>query len=158
MKTPLCLSLLMILACGDDDRPGGMDSGPGTDSAVADTSVADTAVADTAVADTAVGEDAGDVMNFLGQVCGEGLPECPAEHTCTITPLPMGSTTQGYCSPNCATTDDCTNGYAGPGRPSCFFAPQCAISCDVPMGAGQCPEGLTCLPTGGPTSACGVAM
>ncbi|MEM1023000.1 MAG: hypothetical protein AAGD10_10045 [Myxococcota bacterium] len=95
-------------------------------------------------------------VNALGQLCGDGLPECPADHTCATPPLVGASATQGYCTPICAGNPDCTDGYDGPGRPSCFTAPECVISCDNPMAAGECPDGLTCLPTGGPTSACGV--
>ncbi|MEO1234660.1 MAG: hypothetical protein AAFZ18_37795 [Myxococcota bacterium] len=100
----------------------------------------------------------GVAANVLGQLCGEGEPDCPANHTCAIFPLVGGSTTKGYCTPVCQTTDDCTADYMGPGSPSCFRAPECSISCTTPMASGECPPGLTCLPTGGPTSACGVAQ
>ncbi|MEM6959627.1 MAG: hypothetical protein AAF411_17870 [Myxococcota bacterium] len=94
--------------------------------------------------------------NALGQVCTT-VSDCPADHNCAMPPLVGGSMTQGYCSPNCSDAAACTTGYTGPGRPSCFLMPACTISCDTPNAPGECPDGLTCLPTGGPTSACGVA-
>jgi hypothetical protein len=92
-------------------------------------------------------------VNPLGQLCGEGLPECPAPTSCEIQPFPDGSTTQGYCSPVCTTPSECTDGYEGPGDPTCYGG-ACVFSC---ADASECPDGLACLETGGPTLACGVA-
>lgn len=88
--------------------------------------------------------------------CGGGLGDCPAGQECFSPPLPNGSTTQGYCTPSCSVEADCTDGYFGPGEASCFTPPNCLISCSQAYQDGTCPEGLTCIPTGGPTNACGV--
>ncbi|MEM6925792.1 MAG: hypothetical protein AAF602_02590 [Myxococcota bacterium] len=88
--------------------------------------------------------------------CGDGLPDCPDGQSCYSPPLPDGSQTQGYCTPACSVDEDCTDGFSGPGDPSCFNPPACLISCDSAFMDGTCPEGLTCLPTGGPTNACGI--
>lgn len=118
--------LLLLAACGDGDAE---------------------------TPDAGVDEGMPMTVNALGELCSAD-GDCPADHSCVIPPLPSGSTTDGYCSPNCATTDDCTDGYEGPGSISCFMPPSCFISCGSD---DDCPTGLTCLPTGGPTSACGVA-
>lgn len=104
------------------------------------------------------GTDGTEVMgdNLWGDVCGEGEEDCPTDLNCVFPPLPDQSTTVGYCSPTCGSTEDCTDGFFGPGRASCFAEPDCVISCDEAFTDGTCPEGLTCMPTGGPTNACGV--
>ncbi|MEO0326029.1 MAG: hypothetical protein AAF447_23975 [Myxococcota bacterium] len=127
-RTLLVLPLVLLLACGDDD---------GTATATS--------------MDMTTGG-----TNALGQLCGDGEPDCPADHGCVVFSLIGGSATQGYCSPLCENDADCNEGFAGPGSASCFRSPECAISCTTPMSPGECPAGLTCLPTGGPTSACGV--
>ena len=94
--------------------------------------------------------------NEWAQLCGSDLPDCPADQNCFMAPVPDGSTTQGYCSPSCQVDADCTDGFVGPGTALCFNPPNCLIDCLMAYGDNQCPEGLTCLPTGGPTNACGV--
>lgn len=94
--------------------------------------------------------------NDWAAVCGTGHPDCPADQECVFPPLPDGSTTEGYCSPVCSADSQCTDGFEGPGRAACFIPPACLISCDQAYADGTCPVGLTCLPTGGPTNACGV--
>lgn len=127
--------LLLTVACsGDDDDP----------------TPTETAV----TAETGTPAPTGD--NAWGAPCGDGLPDCPADQTCYSPPLPMGSTTQGYCTPVCAVDADCTEAFFGPGSASCFVAPNCLISCDRAFTDNTCPEGLTCIPTGGPTNACGI--
>lgn len=91
--------------------------------------------------------------NPLGQVCGDGLAQCPAPTDCVIQPLIGGSETEGYCSPACTLPAECTEGYTGPGETTCYGG-TCVFTCATD---DECPEGLSCLPTGGPTSACGVA-
>ncbi|MEN0067365.1 MAG: hypothetical protein AAGA48_34865 [Myxococcota bacterium] len=113
-------------------------------------------------AETAETADPGTTMpaptgdNEWAAPCGDGLPDCPADQTCYMPPLPDGSTTQGYCSPSCSEDAECTDGFFGPGTATCFVPPFCLISCDQAFGEDLCPEGLTCLPTGGPTNACGI--
>lgn len=94
--------------------------------------------------------------NEWAQLCGDGLAKCPADHHCFMAPVPAGSSTQGYCSPDCSVDTDCTDGFVGPGTALCFSPPDCLIDCLQAYGDDQCPKGLTCLPTGGPTNACGV--
>lgn len=108
-----------------------------------------------AVATGCGGDDGmtGDGGNALGVRCGPDQPDCPADHTCVVQPVPDGSGMQGYCSPVCVDDVDCTEGYAGPGDPVCFSNDECTIVC-----SDMCPEGLTCLPTGGPTDVCAVEM
>jgi hypothetical protein len=102
--------------------------------------------------DAAAGE------NALGVPCGESQPDCPAGHTCAILGLPDGSDTMGYCTPACTEDADCMEGFTGPGSASCFRDMECVVSCETEGGTdGVCPAGLTCLSTGGPTFACGVA-
>jgi hypothetical protein len=91
--------------------------------------------------------------NPLGQPCGDGLPECAAPTDCVIQPLIGGSETQGYCSPACTMPNECTDGYEGPGETTCYGG-TCVFTC---ASDDECPEGLSCLETGGPTEACGVA-
>lgn len=132
------------LGCGDDD---------GT----ADTGTADTGTADTGTSADAAGDAS--AGNALGTPCDTANPTCPAGHTCAVFPLMGGSMTLGYCTPMCMDNSDCSDGYTGPGTASCFAMGQCAITCMMPNGTdGVCPTGLTCLPTGGPTNACGVPM
>lgn len=90
----------------------------------------------------------------LGQVCDtvDACPEWPS-HTCVT--LSVGSQVEGYCSPPCATDQDCRNGYDGPsgGTPYCVnpSAPNtCTIECDSPA---DCPDGLDCV-SAGPNSFC----
>lgn len=140
------LALVLCLStggCSDDDD----DSEVGDAAATIDAGIEDSGTMDAATGG----------INALGQLCGEGRPDCPADHTCAQPGLVGASTNQGYCTPTCESDSDCTDEYDGPGSPSCFLPPECAISCSTPMTEGECPEGLTCLPTGGPTSACGVA-
>lgn len=94
--------------------------------------------------------------NDWGSLCSTAQPGCPTDQECAFPPLPDGSITEGYCSPVCQVDADCTEGYFGPGSASCVPAPTCLISCSTAYADGACPEGLTCLPTGGPTNACGV--
>lgn len=100
----------------------------------------------------------GTSTNALGQVCRADEPsDCPANHSCVVFgSLVGGSQTQGFCSPACQTAEDCSEGYTGPGSVACFRPPQCSISCSAPGADDECPEGLACLQTGGPTSSCGV--
>jgi hypothetical protein len=87
-----------------------------------------------------------------GDVCATATPaDCPTDFTCEVRGAIGGATDRGYCSPVCGGDGDCTDGYAGPGDPTCLGS-ACIIVCDA-----DCPAGLTCLPTGGPTSICAVA-
>jgi len=125
---------VLLLACGGDDPP-----------------VETTPTAETGT--TAPPPVTGD--NEWADRCGDGLPDCPEGQSCFVPPLPDGSTTEGYCSPTCAVDSDCTDGFFGPGTALCFNPPSCLIDCERAYVDGTCPEGLTCLPTGGPTNACG---
>lgn len=98
------------------------------------------------------------VVNALGQVCGSPA-DCPQDppHTCVF--LTIGNANQGYCSPVCTVTEQCTDGYLGPatGIVECFTPndPQaCSIEC---TGPADCPDTLDCVATGGPFSFCTVA-
>jgi hypothetical protein len=91
----------------------------------------------------------------LGQVCGSpgDCPDWPA-HACVT--LSIGSQTQGYCSPACASDADCRNGYTGPasGTPYCVNPDEpntCTIECTSPT---DCPDALDCVSAGGPSSLC----
>ena len=130
----LCIGLLCtVVSCGGDDDDGGTaDAAAGSDAAAADAAAGSAA--------------------FLGQLCGPSLPACPTDYTCEIPGATGGSATDGYCSPMCDTVMDCTDGYGGPGNPACFVDDLCTIVCSI----NDCPTGLTCLPTGGPTNVCAV--
>ncbi|MEO0601486.1 MAG: hypothetical protein AAF211_08625 [Myxococcota bacterium] len=127
--------LLSLAACGTDDG---------------DSPVETAETAETGEAPIEFGP------NDWSTPCGGDLGDCPDGQSCYSPPLPDGSTTQGYCTPTCSVDADCTDGFSGPGDASCFVAPACLISCERAYTDGTCPEGLTCLPTGGPTNACGI--
>ncbi|MEM9693811.1 MAG: hypothetical protein AAGA56_14785 [Myxococcota bacterium] len=136
------LLAVFLIACGDDDD---------TEGETATTTTQDTAT------DTG-GGDAGGVEG-LYQVCGEGEAECPGDLICVLSPETSdGDPARGYCAPACtaATGAACAEGYNGPGMPVCFLD-ECVISCTTVDSTDECPTGLTCLSTGGPTSACFVA-
>jgi hypothetical protein len=93
--------------------------------------------------------------NRLGDTCSDDDP-CPSDppHQCVF--LSVGNPDLGYCSPVCATNDDCREGYTGPpsGELSCFVPDQpdaCTIVCEMPA---DCPGQLSCVATGGPVSVC----
>lgn len=108
---------------------------------------------DSPAADAAATVDASTATNALGVRCGPSLDPCPTGHTCVVQGVPGGDTMQGYCSPTCNTDPDCTTGYGGPGRATCFSNNECTIVC-----TDACPTDLSCLATGGPTSVCAVPM
>ena len=109
--------------------------------------------------DAATSVDASTSSNNLGTLCGGSEPDCPTNDVCVVQPVPMGSGMRGYCSPMCTAVAECTTGYAGPGSPTCFSMNQCTIVCTTPGATtGECPNGLTCLATGGPTNVCAVQM
>ena len=88
-------------------------------------------------------------------VCTMGVPgDCPALFSCQIRNVTGGSTTEGYCSPPCSNDPECGAGYTGPGTPTCFMPDACVLVCDSTGPAPQCPPGLACLQTGGPTQVC----
>ena len=98
--------------------------------------------------------DASSSQNALGQICTIGAaavcPSTPA-HICTKLDT-VGSQTQGYCSPLCTTSAECTSGYTGPatGTPTCFpdalNQQRCVIIC---QSEADCPNSLACLAPGG---------
>ena len=124
-----CLvGLLLAAGCGGDDDGGGADASRSIDAMVAG-------------------------GNHLGELCSDADP-CPAEHNCVF--LNAGNPDLGYCSPICATDDDCRDGYTGPasGMLSCFV-PDMPDSCTIVCGTGaDCPGELACVATGGPVSVC----
>lgn len=98
----------------------------------------------------------GSTDNALGQTC-DNESQCPSDppHQCVF--LQSGDPNLGYCSPLCQTDPDCTEGYTGPGEPTCFVpdVPEaCTIQCDPTQGDAACPEGLICHEPGGPVSFC----
>lgn len=107
--------------------------------------------------------DAPPAVNALGTVCTFANPTCPEGNVCTGL-QGVGSTTMGYCSPQCMNMNAlCSTGYTGPagGMPVCALseaqgAPPtlCAIICTMNT---QCPSGLQCIPVPGqnpPVSVC----
>jgi hypothetical protein len=121
------LAAVLLVACGGDDD-GGADSG----------------VAPDAPSGSA---------NSLGETCTDADP-CPAEHQCVY--LQVGNPDLGYCSPICATDEDCREGYTGPasGMLTCFVPDlpnACSIGCED---VADCPGELACVSTGGPMSFC----
>jgi hypothetical protein len=128
----LALCVVVLLAgCGGDDDGG-------------DTSAPDAAGS----VDAASGSS-----NHLGETCSDADP-CPADHQCIY--LSVGNPDLGYCSPICASNEDCSDGYTGPatGTLTCFVPDQpdaCTIGCDD---AADCPGELACVETGGPFSVC----
>ena len=105
MRSTALLVLFVALttsACGDDDddNSGVMDAAAAdTGSGEMDAATADTGATDAGPMDAMAGGE-----NALGQLCGEGQADCPADHACALPPLVGASTTQGYCSPNCERT------------------------------------------------------
>ena len=121
------LAAVLLVACGGDDD-GGADSGGAPDAAAGS-------------------------QNSLGETCSDSDP-CPGEHQCVY--LEVGNPDLGYCSPTCATDEDCGEGYTGPatGTLSCFVPDQpnaCSIGC---QDTADCPGELACVSTGGPMSFC----
>ena len=129
----LALLAVLLLACGGDDDSGG--EGGGADAAGG------------GAIDAAAGE------NHLGETCSDSDP-CPGDHQCVY--LAIGNPDLGYCSPICATSTDCSDGYTGPatGTLTCFVPDQpdaCSIGCET---VDDCPGDLACVSTGGPMSFC----
>jgi hypothetical protein len=98
---------------------------------------------------------AGTSVNALGVQCTPSGNECPSNppHRCVI--LRTGNPNAGYCSPVCATAQDCSRNYTGPGMLFCEVPGQpgaCAILCAT---AADCPTGLSCIgPMGSPNKVC----
>jgi hypothetical protein len=129
---PFGLALFLLFACGGDDDGGG---GGGADAAGGG------------------GIDAAAAENHLGETCSDADP-CPADHNCVY--LGIGNPDLGYCSPICASSADCLDGYSGPatGTVTCFVPDQpdaCSIACET---GDDCPGDLACVTTGGPMSFC----
>jgi hypothetical protein len=127
----LPLAVLLLAACGGGDDDGGESS----------------------AADAAGAVDAAASDNHLGETCSDA-DMCPDGHHCIY--LSVGNPDLGYCSPICATDDDCRDGYTGPatGTLTCFVPDQpdaCTIACDD---SADCPGDLACVETGGPFSVC----
>jgi hypothetical protein len=109
-----------------------------------------------------------DVTAGLGQLCpaaqGGAGSACGSADECVLI-TGLGSTTTGYCTPNCAGSNaGCTTGYTGPagGQPVCALttgsgsgsgsgATGCAIVC---TGIAQCPGGMQCVVAQGTTMIC----
>lgn len=105
-----------------------------------------------------------DVTAGLGQLCpaaqGGAGSACGSADSCVLI-TGLGSTTTGYCTPNCAGSNTgCTTGYTGPtgGQPVCALsvgsgsgATGCAIVC---TGVAQCPGGMECVVAQGTTMIC----
>ena len=122
----------LLLGCGGDDDGGG--GGGGVDGGGG-------------------GFDAAAGENHLGETCSEADP-CPGDHQCVF--LSVGNPDLGYCSPICASDQDCRDGYTGPagGMLSCFVPDTpdaCTIVCES---VADCPGELACVETGGPVSVC----
>jgi len=130
MRALAVLMLVAALGCGGDDDGGGggADGGGG-------------------------GADAAAAGNHLGETCSDADP-CPGDHQCVF--LSVGNPDLGYCSPICASDQDCSDGYTGPagGMLSCFVPDTpdaCTIVCES---VADCPGELACVETGGPVSVC----
>lgn len=121
------VAIAAALACGDDGGGG-------------------------SAADARPGADGPTSTSVLGTLCTPGVDDCPSGE-CVI--LESGSDTTGYCSPVCTNDGQCTDGYTGPGTPTCFVPDQpnrCTISC-----TDACPTGLECfVPMGAPMGFCRV--
>ena len=132
----LCVMLSATIACGGDEGGGAIDAPPAID---------------------APAIDAPPATNVLGQLCptmpGGGGMICQIGSACIFIEG-IGSTTTGYCSPNCNGMNTiCTTGYTGPagGMPRCVLGMPnmtpiaCGIVCTE---TAQCPTGLECMQAG----------
>ena len=117
-------------------------------------------------------DSASGVSGGLGQLCpfsaGGAGSACPQGDAC-VALQGLGSTTTGYCTPNCGTNASaCTTGYTGPtgGMPECALVTAgsgsgsgsgtstpnaCAIICTE---VSQCPGGMECIVAQGTTKIC----
>lgn len=89
--------------------------------------------------------------NHLGELCNVTNDTCPATTTCRVFNS-VGDPENGFCAPDCTDPTTCTTDYTGPesGVPECF-QDYCVVTCAL---TADCPLGLECISTGGPTTIC----
>lgn len=124
MRVLACFLVFAAFGCGSDDGGGGGDPPDASPDAMVQ-----------------------GAQNGLGQTCTVAAT-CPSDppHECVF--LNSGNPNLGYCSPICTIDADCTNGYTGPGTPTCFV-PNQSNRCSVQCPTDTCPGDLVCADLGG---------